>query len=75
MPEWIVKEDPNIAIGMHSRAKITILGGTIEDEVIRCKDCMWNYGSICVRFAEVYVKKDDFCSRGERRTEEDDDDD
>lgn len=35
--------------------------------VIRCKDCRWKYGANCVRFAEVSVKADDYCSRGERK--------
>ena len=36
-------------------------------EVVRCEDCKYKYGSICTRFAEVYVKDDDFCSRAERK--------
>lgn len=41
---------------------------TIEAEkIIRCKECKWKYGSCCVRFAEVYISPDDYCSRGERR--------
>ena len=41
---------------------------TIEAEpVVRCKDCIWKFGSECTRFAEVPVTADDFCSRAERK--------
>lgn len=39
-------------------------------EVVRCKDCRWKQGSECVRFADVRPFPDDFCSRAERRTDE-----
>lgn len=35
-------------------------------QVVRCKDCWWKQGAECVRFAEVRVSPDDFCSRGTR---------
>jgi hypothetical protein len=38
-----------------------------EAELIRCKDCKWKQGAECVRFAEIRVFPDDFCSRAERR--------
>lgn len=41
---------------------------TIDAEpVVRCKDCVWKYGSECTRFAEVRVSPDDYCSRGEAK--------
>lgn len=40
-----------------------------QPEIIRCKDCKWKQGSECVRFAEVRPFPDDFCSRAERRTD------
>ena len=39
-------------------------------EVVRCKDCKWKQGSECVRFADIRPFGDDFCSRGERREDE-----
>ena len=39
-------------------------------EIIYCKDCKWKRGSECVRFADVRLFPDDFCSRAERRTDE-----
>jgi hypothetical protein len=39
-----------------------------QPEIIRCKDCKWKQGAECVRFAEIRVFPDDFCSRAERRT-------
>lgn len=41
-----------------------------QPEIIRCKDCKWKQGAWCVRFAEVIPFPDDFCSRAERRTNE-----
>ena len=40
-----------------------------EAEIVRCKDCKWKQGSECVRFAEIRVFPNDFCSRAERREE------
>ena len=37
---------------------------------VRCKDCKWKQGYECVRFAEIRIFPDDFCSRAERRTDE-----
>lgn len=37
-------------------------------EIVRCKDCIWKFGTDCTRFAEVRVLPDDFCSRGEAKT-------
>ena len=45
---------------------------SVQQEIIRCKDCKWKQGSECVRFAEVRPFPDDFCSRAERRTDETD---
>lgn len=39
-------------------------------ELIRCKNCKWKQGAECVRFAEIRVFPDDFCSRAERRTDD-----
>lgn len=36
-------------------------------EVVRCKDCIYRDYSICyAHFAEVYVRGDDYCSRGRK---------
>ena len=56
--EWIVSDEDLGCDGAYYSHK----------ELIRCKDCIWKYGSDCTRFAEVYVKPDDFCSRGEAKT-------
>ena len=37
--------------------------------IIRCKDCKWKQGSECVRFADIRIYQDDFCSRAERRSQ------
>ena len=42
---------------------------SVEPEIIRCKDCKWNQGAVCINFAEVRVFSDDFCSHAERREE------
>ena len=38
-------------------------------EIVHCKDCKWKQGAECVRFAEIRVFPNDFCSRAERREE------
>ena len=38
-------------------------------EIIYCKDCKWKHGSECVRFADIRIYQDDFCSRAERRSQ------
>ena len=43
---------------------------SVEPEIIRCRDCKWNQGAVCINFAEVRVFSDDFCSRAERRGDE-----
>lgn len=40
-----------------------------QPEIIRCKDCKWKQGAECVRFAEIRIFPNDFCSRAERRTD------
>lgn len=65
MPEWIVKEDPDIALGMFRRAKIAVLGGTIQDELIRCKDCMYYYYGACMNTEGMITPEPSgFCSNG-----------
>ena len=40
-------------------------------EVIRCKDCKWHrYDSYCENLSVIGFELDDFCSFGERRTDE-----
>lgn len=41
-----------------------------EPQIIHCKDCKWKDGSKCVRFAEIRPFPNDFCSRAERRVDE-----
>lgn len=41
-----------------------------QPEIIWCKDCKWKQGIECGMFAEIYPRSDDFCSRGEKRTDE-----
>lgn len=40
-----------------------------QPEIIKCKDCKWKQGSECVRFADIRIYQDDFCSRAERRSQ------
>ena len=40
-----------------------------QPEIIKCKDCKWKHGSECVRFADIRIYQDDFCSRAERRSQ------
>ena len=49
---------------------VNVILNTARCEIVRCKDCKWKQGSECVRFAEVRPFPDDFCSRAERRTDE-----
>ena len=42
-----------------------------QPEIIYCKDCKWKQGAECVRFADVRPFPSDFCSRAERRGEQD----
>ena len=42
---------------------------TAQPEIIKCKDCKWKHGSECVRFADIRIYQDDFCSRAERRSQ------
>lgn len=42
-------------------------------EVVRCKDCVYSEGfpwSACPMLGTVKLKDDDFCSRGERKTDD-----
>ena len=62
----------------HRQGKTIVSVAFIEDmptadvvEVVRCKDCKWKHGSECVRFADVRPFADDYCSRAERRTDDD----
>ena len=38
--------------------------------VVRCKDCRWNLWMRCTRFEYAPVTDEDFCSKGERRTDD-----
>lgn len=38
--------------------------------LVRCKDCKWRDESTCIVHGAIW-KDNDFCSRGERRTDED----
>ena len=68
MPEWIVKEDPDIALGMLGRAKIGVLGGTIQDELIRCTDCVYYYNGACMNTEGMITPEPyGFCSNAERK--------
>ena len=40
-----------------------------QPEIIKCKGCKWKQGSECVRFADIRIHQDDFCSRAERRSQ------
>ena len=36
------------------------------EQVIRCKDCHWHYGTICRRNNTMFWEDEDFCSLAER---------
>lgn len=40
-------------------------------EVVRCKNCEYHINCICTYFG-AYTRSDDFCSYGERRSDETD---
>ena len=40
--------------------------------VIRCKDCLWHYGTICRRNNTMFWNDDGFCSYAERKNDETD---
>lgn len=58
--------------GAVSMVKLIEEAPTIDAvEVVRCKDCIYRDYSICyAHFAEVYVRGDDYCSRGRRKEDE-----
>lgn len=35
-------------------------------QVVRCKDCMWHYGTLCRNNNTMPWEDDDFCSKAER---------
>ena len=37
-----------------------------QQELIRCKDCIYKQGRECTRFADIPVYDEDYCSKGER---------
>lgn len=41
-------------------------------ELIRCKDCLWHYGTICRRNNTMFWNDDSFCSYAEREEYETD---
>ena len=45
----------------------------IVGELVRCKDCVYRVCSTCYAHfpAKVYVREDDFCSRGRKKNEAD----
>ena len=40
---------------------------TEQPEIIHCRDCKHKFGSACDNFAEVWVSQNDYCSRAERK--------
>lgn len=84
VPTWIVhdKNPRKYPVGMYDPEDVisSIENAPTVDavEVIRCKDCCWYQedGSICVNshctksYYGCRVRKDHFCSYGERRNDE-----
>ena len=59
MKEYIVKEHPDFP---YEEPK--------PQELIRCKDCVFNHGGECWGFGDGHlVCDDDYCSGGERKEE------
>lgn len=51
--------------------KIKDLPSVDAVEVVRCKDCKWHrYDSYCENLSVIGFELDDFCSLGERKTDE-----
>lgn len=57
---------------IHNEAISMAIEALRQPEIIHCKDCKWKDGSECVRFAEIRVFPNDFCSRAERKEMEHD---
>ena len=38
--------------------------------VVLCKDCRWKLWTHCTRFENAPVTNEDYCSKGERRTDD-----
>ena len=41
-----------------------------QQEIIRCKDCMFKQGNECTRFSDLPINDEDFCSRAQREGDE-----
>ena len=59
MSEYIVRE---MDCGLATKQEIV-------EELVRCKDCIYRDYNTCIYFAQVYVREDDYCSRGRGRDE------
>lgn len=83
MSEYIVEvpdEEAELFIARFGINGTTMFGYQLVDEIVRCRDCKHyeNHGSfaMCMRpdgdddYVCWIVKSDDFCSRGERRTDD-----
>ena len=57
MIEYIVRE-----IDCVLATKQSVVG-----ELVRCKDCIYRDYNTCIYFAQVYVREDDYCSRGRKK--------
>lgn len=75
LAEWYVKESPRMS-GYGNQAVADMIWEFIKAvnkrptigtaPVVRCKDCKWKQGFECVKFSDLRVYDDDFCSRGEK---------
>ena len=69
--EWFTQKDP---LDMTPKALVEALPTIDAVPVVRCKDCK-HYTEPNIEYCELYGamilwSKDDFCSRGEKRTDE-----
>ena len=50
---------------------IKIKGAEYVRDLVRCQDCRWHRGSLCVRIPglKIAMLDDDYCSHGEVRDE------
>ena len=40
-----------------------------QQELVRCRDCIYKQGRECTRFADIPVYDDDYCSKGAKMDE------
>ncbi len=83
MAEYIKREEliGDLTAAMDHRGMGQVIGQTLIRyvkrqpaadvvPVVRCRDCVHLYGTLCTACGLLLRKPDEFCSRGERKDEE-----